>query len=160
MRSISIRRLPKVRPCTSALAKSKKSVITVRRLSRLSHDRDSLVCPVDGNMSVQKKFVQKEFNFGLQERFTGTVMPVEDNDFRAELYQSSNSDIRCVSSRSIEACDQNAFRACLSIQVSSSDLQRLLFGEHNSIVEQDQLIGPTPSKRLKSSSTNDGDDEV
>lgn len=60
---------------------------------------------VDGNMSVQKKFVQKEFNFGLQERLTGTVMPVEDNDFRAELYQSSSSDMKCVSSRSSHASE-------------------------------------------------------
>ena len=36
----------------------------------------------DGNVSVQKKFVRKEFNFGLQERLTGTDLPVEENDFK------------------------------------------------------------------------------
>ena len=114
MRSISIRRSPKVPPSILAPVKWKKSVITVSPLSRLRRHRDRLFCTADGNVSVQKKFVQKEFNFGLQERFTGTVMPVEDNDFRTELYQSSNSDIKCVSSRSIDACDGNAFRLSLS----------------------------------------------
>jgi hypothetical protein len=52
---------------------------------------------VDGNVSVQKKFVRKEFNFGLQERFTGTDLPVEENDFKTEPMNSNNSNIKCVS---------------------------------------------------------------
>ena len=51
---------------------------------------------LDGNVSVQKKFVQKEFNFGLQERLTGTDMPVEENDFKTESSISNNSNIKCV----------------------------------------------------------------
>lgn len=51
---------------------------------------------LDGNVSVQKKFVQKEFNFGLQERLTGTVMPIEENDFKTESVISNNSNIKCV----------------------------------------------------------------
>ncbi len=51
---------------------------------------------LDGNVSVQKKFVRKEFNFGLQERLTGTDMPVEENDFKTEPINSNNSNIRCV----------------------------------------------------------------
>jgi hypothetical protein len=52
---------------------------------------------LDGNVSVQKKFVRKEFNFGLQERFTGTDLPVEENDFKTEPMNSNNSNIKCVS---------------------------------------------------------------
>jgi hypothetical protein len=46
------------------------------------------------------------------------------------------------------------------IKVSSSDLQRFIFGEQYAIIEQDQSIEPTPSKRLKSSNTIEGDEEV
>lgn len=50
----------------------------------------------DGDVSVQKSFVRKEFNFGLQERLTGTDMPVEENDFATELVNSKNSNMKCV----------------------------------------------------------------
>ncbi|UJR33862.1 hypothetical protein I4U23_021283 [Adineta vaga] len=92
----------------------------------------------DGNVSVQKKFVRKEFNFGLQEGLTGTDLPVEENDFKMEAINSNNSNVKCI---------------------SSSDLQRFLFGEQYAIIEQDLSIEPTPSKRLKSSSTNEEIDE-
>ena len=46
------------------------------------------------------------------------------------------------------------------MKVSSSDLQRFVFMEEYSIVEQDSSTEPTPSKRLKSSSTNEENDEV
>ncbi|CAF3887799.1 unnamed protein product [Rotaria magnacalcarata] len=49
----------------------------------------------DGNVSVQKKFVRKEFNFGLQERFTGTDLPVEENDFKIESLSSGGSNVKC-----------------------------------------------------------------
>ncbi len=46
---------------------------------------------------MQKKFVRKEFNFGLQERLTGTDMPVEENDFKVEpMCSSNNSNIKYV----------------------------------------------------------------
>ncbi len=51
---------------------------------------------LDGNVSIQKKFVRKEFNFGLQERLTGTDLPVEENDFKTEPMHSNNSNIKCV----------------------------------------------------------------
>ncbi|CAF0882078.1 unnamed protein product [Adineta steineri] len=92
----------------------------------------------DGNVSVQKKFVCKEFNFGLQERLTGTVMPIEENDFKTEPINGNNSHIKCV---------------------SSSDLQRYVFGDLYAIIEQDSSAEPTPSKRLKSSSTTEENDE-
>jgi len=48
-------------------------------------------------MSVQKKFVRKEFNFGLQERLTGTDLPVEDNDFQLEAMATSKAaQMKCV----------------------------------------------------------------
>ncbi|CAF4341168.1 unnamed protein product, partial [Adineta steineri] len=92
----------------------------------------------DGNVSVQKKFVCKEFNFGLQERLTGTVMPIEENDFKTEPINGNNSHIKCV---------------------SSSDLQRYVFGDLYAIIEQDSSAEPTPSKRLKSTSTTEENDE-
>ncbi|CAF3897499.1 unnamed protein product, partial [Rotaria sp. Silwood1] len=92
----------------------------------------------DGNVSVQKKFVRKEFNFGLQERLTGTDMPVEENDFKFDSFNSNNSNVKCV---------------------SSGDLQRFLFGEQYSIVEQNHSLEPTSSKRLKLSSSNDENEE-
>ncbi|CAF1201646.1 unnamed protein product [Adineta ricciae] len=92
----------------------------------------------DGNVSVQKKFVRKEFNFGLQEGLTGTDLPVEENDFKMEPVNDSNSTMKCI---------------------SSNDLQRFVFGEQYAIFEQDSSTEPTPSKRLKSSSTSvDNDD--
>lgn len=54
---------------------------------------------LDGNVSVQKKFVRKEFNFGLQERLTGTDLPVEENDFKVEAYSSNTSNVKCVCER-------------------------------------------------------------
>ncbi|CAF5057161.1 unnamed protein product, partial [Rotaria sp. Silwood1] len=93
---------------------------------------------IDGNVSVQKKFVRKEFNFGLQERLTGTDMPVEENDFKFDSFNSNNSNVKCV---------------------SSGDLQRFLFGEQYSIVEQNHSLEPTSSKRLKLSSSNDENEE-
>ncbi|CAF3342287.1 unnamed protein product [Rotaria sp. Silwood2] len=89
----------------------------------------------DGNVSVQKKFLRKEFNFGLQERLTGTDMPVEENDFKIESFNSNNSNVKCI---------------------SSGDLQRFLFGEQYSINESSE---PTSSKRLKVSSSNDENEE-
>ncbi|CAF3646474.1 unnamed protein product [Rotaria sordida] len=92
----------------------------------------------DGNVSVQKKFVRKEFNFGLQERLTGTDMPVEENDFKIESLNSYNSNVKCV---------------------SSADLQRFVFGEQYSIIEQDHSPEPTSSKRIKVSNSNDENEE-
>jgi hypothetical protein len=46
------------------------------------------------------------------------------------------------------------------MKVSSGDLQRFVFGEQYSIFEQDHSIEPTPAKRLKSSSTNEDNEEV
>jgi len=46
------------------------------------------------------------------------------------------------------------------MKVSSSDLQRFVFGEQYSIFEKDHPIEPTPSKRLKSTSTNEENEEV
>lgn len=91
----------------------------------------------DGNLTVQKKFVRKEFNFGLQERLTGTDMPVEESDFRTEVVNSNNS-LKCL---------------------SSDDLQRIIFGETCTVVEQEFTIDSNPSKRLKSTNGNDDDDE-
>ncbi|CAF4372926.1 unnamed protein product [Rotaria sp. Silwood2] len=88
----------------------------------------------NGNVSVQKKFLRKEFNFGLQERLTGTDMPVEESDFKIESFNITNSNIKCV---------------------SFSNLQRFVFGEQYLFIDQDYSIEPTPSKRLKSSSTNE-----
>ena len=110
---------------------------------------------LDGNVSAQKKFVRQEFNFGLQERLTGTDMPVEDNDFKNESMSCNNSNIKCV-------CENYRLLVCniCFVKVSSSDLQRFVFGEKYRIIEQDHSIEPTPSKRLKSSSTNEENDEV
>ncbi|CAF3348504.1 unnamed protein product [Rotaria socialis] len=92
----------------------------------------------DGNVSVQKKFVRKEFNFGLQERFTGTDLPVEENDFKIESLSSGSSNVKCV---------------------SSSDLQRFLFGDQYAILEQDYSQESTYAKRLKVSNTNEENEE-
>ncbi len=45
------------------------------------------------------------------------------------------------------------------IKISSSDLQRFVFGEQYAITEQDHSIEPT-AKRLKTSSTNEENEEV
>lgn len=66
-----------------------------KRSLSLHCSMDCFLSP-DGNVSVQKKFVRKEFNFGLQERLTGTDMPVEESDFKAEPMHSNNSNIKCV----------------------------------------------------------------
>ena len=55
-------------------------------------------------MSVQKRFVRKEFNFGLQERLTGTDMPVEENDFKTECLNSNGTNIKCVCLSYIICC--------------------------------------------------------
>lgn len=112
---------------------------------------------LDGNVSVQKKFVRKEFNFGLQERLTGTVMPVEESDFKIESTNSNHLNIKCVSEKNHMRIN---FDIYLSMKVSSSDLQRFVFMEEYSIVEQDSSTEPTPSKRLKPSSTNEENNEV
>lgn len=75
---------------------------------------------LDGNVSVQKKFVRKEFNFGLQERLTGTVMPVEESDFKVESTNSNNSIIRCVS-------EMNSTRKSFSYLLSNKRFQRVIF---------------------------------
>jgi hypothetical protein len=54
---------------------------------------------LDGNVSVQKKFVRKEFNFGLQEGLTGTDLPVEENDFKTEPMNGNNTAMKCVRDR-------------------------------------------------------------
>jgi hypothetical protein len=46
------------------------------------------------------------------------------------------------------------------MKVSSSDLQRFVFGEQYSIFEQDHSIEPSPAKRLKPSTTNEDNEEV
>lgn len=46
------------------------------------------------------------------------------------------------------------------MQISSSDLQRVVFGEQYTVTEHDSSTEPTPCKRLKASSTNDESDEV
>lgn len=58
-----------------------------------------IVAFADGNVSVQKKFVRKEFNFGLQEGLTGTDLPVEESDFKMESVNGNNVNMKCVSTR-------------------------------------------------------------
>jgi hypothetical protein len=48
----------------------------------------------------------------------------------------------------------------LYIKVSSSDLQRFVFGERYSIIEQDHSVEPTPAKRLKSTISSEENEEV
>ena len=47
-----------------------------------------------------------------------------------------------------------------SLKLSSADLQRILFGQEYIVIEQDLSGEPTPSKRLKPSSTIEEDEEV
>ncbi|CAF4853751.1 unnamed protein product, partial [Rotaria magnacalcarata] len=61
-----------------------------------------------------------------QERFTGTDLPVEENDFKIESLSSGGSNVKCV---------------------SSSDLQRCLLGDQYAILEQDYSQESTPAKR-------------
>ena len=110
----------------------------------------------DGNLSAQKNFVRKEFNFGLQERLTGTDMPVEESDFKAELL-NANHNLKCVSGVDNRI---SSFFSFDRFQLSSNDLQRMLFGERCTVVEQDVLLESNPSKRLKSTNSNEDDDEV
>ena len=143
--------------CISVPGKSKISGIMVRIHPHISPVR-SMRCfrCTDGNLSVQKKFVRKEFNFGLQERLTGTDMPVEESDFKTEIVNANNN-LRCVSS------GDNRPSISLNLdefQLSSDDLQRMIFGEGCTVVEQEVSLESNPSKRLKSTNSNEDDDDV
>ncbi|CAF0894735.1 unnamed protein product [Didymodactylos carnosus] len=79
------------------------------------------------NLAVQKTFIQKQLNFGLQERVTGIDPLVQEEDFNLN-YSYQNSSVNCL---------------------SSAELQEVLFG--NCAIYCEQNTEPTCSKRRKSS---------